>query len=129
MLEATEITLDRLELWLSEPRLNMYLRAAGDDPWRAYELYLWNANLAQVLLRDISFFEVALRNSHDRCMTKRWNGEAHWLPDPLSPVRSPILRKSKEVPYLTQTHTIEGLSTLLPMVQEEQRTRIALCHG
>lgn len=95
MLEATEITLDRLELWLSEPRLNMYLRAADDDPWRAYELYLWNANLAQVLLRDISFFEVALRNSHDRCMTKRWNGEAHWLLDPLSPVRSPILRKSK----------------------------------
>ena len=66
MLEATEITLDRLELWLSEPRLNVYLRAAGDDPWRAYQLYLWNANLAQVLL---------------------------------------------------------------PMVQEEQRTRIALCHG
>ena len=66
MLEATEITLDRLELWLSEPRLNVYLRAAGDDPWRAYELYLWNANLAQVLL---------------------------------------------------------------PMVQEEQRTRIAFCHG
>ena len=28
-------------------------------------------------------------------MTKRWNGETHWLLDPLSPVRSPILRKSK----------------------------------
>lgn len=40
MLEATEITLDMLELWLSEPRLNVCLRAAGDDPWRAYELYL-----------------------------------------------------------------------------------------
>lgn len=50
MLEATEIMLDRLELWLSEPRLNVYLRAAGDDSWRAYELYLWNANLAQILL-------------------------------------------------------------------------------
>ena len=95
MLEATEITLDRLELWLSEPHLNVYLRAAGDDPWRAYELYLWNANLAQVLLRDISFFEVAPRNAHNRCMSSRWNGEAHWLLDPLSPVRSPILRKSK----------------------------------
>lgn len=40
MLEAAEITLDRLELWLSEPRLDVYLHAAGDDPWRAYELYL-----------------------------------------------------------------------------------------
>lgn len=40
MLEAAEITLDRLELWLSEPRLNVYLHAAGDDPGRAYELYL-----------------------------------------------------------------------------------------
>lgn len=70
MLEATEITLDRLELWLSEPRLNMYLRAAGDDSWRAYELYLWNANLAQVLLRDISFFEdVISRSSRSRSVT------------------------------------------------------------
>lgn len=40
MLEATEITPDRLELWLSEPRLNVCLRAAGDNPWRAYEPYL-----------------------------------------------------------------------------------------
>lgn len=95
MPNATEITLESLELWLSEPRLNVYLRAAGGDPWRAYELYLWNANLAQVLMRDISFFEVALRNAHDRCIADRWDGEAHWLLDPLSPVRSPILRRSK----------------------------------
>lgn len=95
MLEATEFTLEKLKLWLSEPRLSVYLHAAGGDPWQAYELYLWNANLAQVLLRDISFFEVALRNSHDRCMTDQWNGEAHWLLDQQSPVRRPILRKAK----------------------------------
>lgn len=62
MLEATEITLDRLELWLSEPRLNMYLRAAGDDPWRAYKLYLWNANSPK-------YYYVISRSSRSRSVT------------------------------------------------------------
>lgn len=84
-----------LRLWLSEPRYSVYASAANGDPQRAYDLYLWNANLSQVLLRDISFFEVALRNSQDRCLSERWVGESHWLLDPASPVRRPILRKSR----------------------------------
>lgn len=77
-------------------RLRVYLSAAGNDPQLAYRLYLWNANLAQVLLRDISFFEVALRNAQDRCLKERWRGEQHWLLDPSSPVRAPILRKARD---------------------------------
>ena len=72
------------------------MSAARNDPQLAYKLYLWNANLAQVLLRDISFFEVALRNAQDKCLRERWHGKYHWLLDPSSPVRVPILRKAKD---------------------------------
>lgn len=39
----------------------------GDDAV-AFDLYLWNIGLAQAVLKDVSFFEVALRNAYDRAM-------------------------------------------------------------
>ncbi|WP_172135058.1 Abi family protein [Adlercreutzia sp. ZJ473] len=56
------------------------------------DLYLWNIGLAQSVLRDASFFEVALRNAYDRAITAALDGDGHWLFDGSPPVRRPILR-------------------------------------
>lgn len=45
-------------------------------------------------MRDISHFEVALRNAYNDIMESRWDGEEHWLLDDASPARRPVLRKS-----------------------------------
>lgn len=46
-------------------------------------------------MRDVSFFEVALRNAYDRTIASAWGGTGHWLFDDESPVRRPILRRNK----------------------------------
>ena len=75
------------ERWLSAERLAPYLEAGNDDLDVALKLYRWNAELGQVLLRDISHFEVALRNAYDAVMRECWQGDAHWLLDDESPAR------------------------------------------
>lgn len=82
------------ERWLSPERLAPYLAACGGDIGRALELYEWNISLGQVFMRDISHFEVALRNSYDRALRGYWDGGAHWLLDDASPVRRPVMRRA-----------------------------------
>lgn len=82
------------EKWLSAERLAPYLKACGGDADKALDLYRWNVSLGQFLMRDISYFEVALRNSYNSVMESRWDGDAHWLLDDGSPVRRPVVRKS-----------------------------------
>lgn len=84
-----------IEAWLSAPRYAKYLEVANGDLEAAFNLYLWNVGLAQAVLRDVSFFEVALRNAYDRILSSTWNGTCHWLFDDSSPVRRPILRTNK----------------------------------
>lgn len=55
--------------WLSEPRYSKYLEATRGDDSVALNLYLWNIGLAQAVLKDVSFFEVALRNAYDRAIS------------------------------------------------------------
>ena len=62
------------ERWLSSERLAPYLEAGNDDLDVALKLYRWNAELGQVLMRDISHFEVALRNAYDAVMRECWQG-------------------------------------------------------
>lgn len=83
------------ERWLSAPRLAPYLASCEGDVCRALELYLWNVGLCQVLVADISHFEVALRNAYDRVLRGGWHGADHWLLDDASPVRAPIMRTSR----------------------------------
>lgn len=59
--------------WLSSPRLQTYLDASGNNLQRALRLYEWNINLGQTLMKDIAFFEVALRNAYDREIDSRWD--------------------------------------------------------
>ena len=61
------------ERWLSPERLAPYLASCGGGIEKALDLYEWNAALAQVVMREICRFEVALRNAYDRVMCKRWD--------------------------------------------------------
>lgn len=81
--------------WLSPARFAPYLSSCGGDADRALDLYLWNVGLCQILVADISHFEVALRNAYDRALCEGWEGSEHWLLDDASPVRAPIMRTSK----------------------------------
>lgn len=67
-----------VERWLSPERLAPYLEASECDAEKALELYRWNVALGQFLIRDISYFEVALRNAYNDTMEARWDGECHW---------------------------------------------------
>lgn len=95
MKHTSDINRSDIETWLSTPRYKRYLEIAKDDDTLALELYLWNIGLAQAVLRDVSFFEVALRNAYDRAISSVWNGNDHWLFDDASPARRPILRTNK----------------------------------
>ena len=92
--------------WLSEPRYGKYLEVTQGDDAVALDLYLWNIGLAQAVLKDVSFFEVALRNAYDRAISSAWSGSDHWLLDDASPVRRPILRTNKR----GQVHDANRLS-------------------
>ncbi len=65
------------ERWLSPARLSPYLAECNGDAGRALDLCLWNVGLCQVLVADISHFEVALRNAYDRALREGWGGIGH----------------------------------------------------
>lgn len=84
-----------IENWLSVPRLETYLNRCHGNRDEAMHLYEWNTDLGLVLLRDIGYFEVALRNAYDRAIGERWDGDEHWLFDPSSPVNIHIPRRTR----------------------------------
>ncbi|MFG2387024.1 hypothetical protein [Streptomyces avermitilis] len=84
-----------VENWLSPARHAIYLTAAGGDPARALALYEWNTSLTCAVLRDLSHFEIALRNAYATALDATWNGTDHWLNDPVSPLRAPLIRVKK----------------------------------
>lgn len=67
-IEKSAAPLMWMERWLSEPRLRRYLDVCQGDFARALELYEWNLDLGAALMKDIAYFEVALRNAYDRMM-------------------------------------------------------------
>lgn len=91
-----ETTQEWAERWLSSERLSPYLKSCDGNIERALELYEWNADLSQIIMRDISHFEVALRNVYDRTISESWDGTRHWLIDDDSPARRPVMRKSEK---------------------------------
>lgn len=68
-----------VEAWLGEPRFGKYLQCCDGDRRKALQTYEWNVVLAMSLMRDISHFEIALRNAYDRSIDTNWHGEQHWL--------------------------------------------------
>lgn len=81
-----------IEQWLGAPRFQRYVDVCNGDRAQALKLYEWNVALGQALMRDISHFEIALRNAYNETMESRWPGKSHWLLDPDSPAVTPIWR-------------------------------------
>ncbi|MBF4138171.1 hypothetical protein [Streptomyces albidoflavus] len=87
-----------VEAWLSPARFGVYLYETGGDRARALELYRWNSELSCAVLRDLGHFEVALRNAYATALDATWSGPGHWLDDPASPLRAPLLRTKRGGP-------------------------------
>lgn len=85
-----------IEQWLGAPRFQRYVDVCNGDRAQALKLYEWNVALGQALMRDISHFEIALRNAYNETMESRWPGKSHWLLDPDSPAVTPIWRIRKD---------------------------------
>ena len=78
--------------WLSAPRWESFLCAAGHNEESALALYEWNISVAMAFLHDASHAEVLLRNSYNTVLERWWQGDQHWLVDPQSPVNAPLHR-------------------------------------
>ena len=91
-----------VEAWLSPARYGVYLAQAGGDRQRALELYQWNTAVSCAVLHDLGHFEVALRNAYAAALDATWAGRGHWLDDPASPLRAPLLRTKKGGPRGTR---------------------------
>lgn len=81
--------------WLSEARLRPYLRAAGGSCEKALRLYELNLDASLLLMRDISHFEIALRNAYDRALSCGSSAGRDWLFADASPVRQPLWRRAR----------------------------------
>lgn len=64
---------------MSQPRMNRYLIAVGNDKKRALTLYRKNLRLSQELFAVVSYFEIALRNRVNDHYTTTLGG--NWLRD------------------------------------------------
>ncbi|MEU6347175.1 hypothetical protein ABZ883_40275 [Streptomyces sp. NPDC046977] len=91
-----------VEQWLSPARHGVYLAQAAGDPARALALYEWNTALTCAVLRDLGHLEVALRNAYAAALDATWSGSGHWLDDPTSPLRAPLMRTKKGGPRGTR---------------------------
>src|SRR5690606_7405125 len=64
---------------MSEPRMNRYLLACGNDSRKAMTLYRLNLKLSQQMFTVISCFEIALRNAIDKHYKAIYGND--WLRD------------------------------------------------
>ena len=94
--DGNRLSQAQAEQWLSRPRFSTYLRACDGSVENALRLYEWNIDMGGVLMKDIAYLEIALRNAYDRVLTQRWHdGEGrHWLFAPNSPVNVPLARRA-----------------------------------
>lgn len=87
-----------VDAWLSPARFGVYLAQVEGDRERALALYQWNSSLSCALLQDLGHFEVALRNAYAVALDVTWAGYGHWLDDPASPLRAPVMRTKRGGP-------------------------------
>jgi hypothetical protein len=86
-----------LETFLGPARLSTYLSAAGGDADRATDLYLWATEVSGALHAQLSFVELAVRNSIDRRLVEWNDAQGHgpeWTGDGrAAPLLYQLLRK------------------------------------
>lgn len=60
-----------VELALQGERIGRYFNAAGKDPQRALQYYLWNLSLCEAFVTTLHFSEIVCRNALNNGLTKR----------------------------------------------------------
>jgi len=68
-----------VQAWLTADRFKTYLKAAGNDNQRAFDLYQWNTAINSALLHDFAHLEVLLRNVLHREMQNLVSSDISWL--------------------------------------------------
>jgi len=63
-----QLSQTKAEQWLSNPRLHVYLHQTSGSVPDALDLYDWNAEVAAACLRDLSHFEVLIRNRYSAAL-------------------------------------------------------------
>ncbi|WP_181762588.1 Abi family protein [Pseudarthrobacter sp. B4EP4b] len=76
--------------WLTAGRFKTYLRAAGNDTQRAFDLYQWNTAVNAALLHDFAHVEVALRNAIHRELSTLVQPSLTWLAAPTALTLFPV---------------------------------------
>ena len=66
------------ELHFSKPRMNRYFYAAGSSRTKAIQLYQQNLKVSQAMHPLIGVFEVVLRNSIHRAISKHYQDD-NWI--------------------------------------------------
>lgn len=104
--------------WLSEPRLNRYLRAARTLTG-ALTLYRWNSVVSAAALIELGNLEVAMRNTYDRALST----EDDWLDE-----RSRTWTRRTGDPRRRQIQT-EKNDQSLDMLAEAKKRASGHTHG
>ena len=76
--------------WLTTDRFKTYLRAAGNNTQRAFDLYQWNTAVNAALLHDFAHVEVALRNALHRELSAFVQPSLTWLAAPTALTLFPV---------------------------------------
>lgn len=77
--------------WLTVDRFGTYLRAAGNDRQRAFDLYQWNIAINAALLHDFAHMEIALRNLLHRELNALVQSSLSWLAAPTTLMLFPVV--------------------------------------
>ncbi|MDI1463351.1 Abi family protein [Catellatospora sp. KI3] len=85
------------EEYLGRERFASFLEAADGDRSQAVALVEWDRDMRGELQKGLGEWEIALRNAYDAVISSWWQGDQHWLLDPQSPVRRPILRDGVDI--------------------------------
>jgi hypothetical protein len=94
-----------IEDWLSSPRIFYYSSVTDGDVDKALEMYEKEIELSFYFLRDISHFEILLRNSYDKVLKEKYN--SNWLLDENSPVSKKLFSNSGKDANLYNRQKIE----------------------
>lgn len=83
--------------YLGDDRFARFLSAARYDRTKAIALVNWDREMRAELQKALGEWEIALRNAYDKVMSAWWSGQSHWLLDPMSPVRRPVMHGAEDI--------------------------------
>src|SRR5699024_12672057 len=103
--------------WRGDERFQRDVAGAAGARQRSLELYEWNVAASQILMHDISHFEVALRNAYDAAIAAHSPHSTHWLLPPEAPAVMPIwrtrniggLKRGADVNFITRKNVDEAI--------------------